>query len=110
MAIITEKNTRRYRVQFTLSRALYQSYEASLEHARKLGVVIDFMRDFSKFFAAQLEQVTKELQQLETEQSQSEKTQRIVQTPGKSKATPSVQPVTDIIDMKGGADHGDNHQ
>lgn len=71
MAVITEKNTRRYRVQFTISRAIHQTYEASLERARKLGVVIDFTRDFEKFFANQLEQVARELQQLEGEQPQS---------------------------------------
>jgi len=65
MASITEKNTRRYRVQFTMSRSLFQLYEANMARAANLHLIIDFSRDFEKWFSGQMEQVTRELQQLE---------------------------------------------
>jgi hypothetical protein len=72
MASITEKNSRRYRVQFTMSRSLYQVYEANMERAANLHVVIDFSKDFEKWFSGQMEQVSKELQQLESESGRQE--------------------------------------
>jgi hypothetical protein len=106
MAVISEKNTRRYRVQFTMSRTLHQAYEASLERASSLNVVIDFSRDFEKWFSNQLEQVARELQQLEDEQARSEAGPTVKQTSGGS----ATQSVIEQICLEGGADHGDAHE
>lgn len=61
MAIITEKNNKRYRVQFTAPRALHQKYEQCMAMAEKLGVLLDFSRDFEKWFSAQIDQVSRDL-------------------------------------------------
>jgi hypothetical protein len=65
MASITKKNNRRYRVQFTMRRELYETYHELLERASELRVVIDFVSDFETWFAGQLDQVRHELQTLE---------------------------------------------
>lgn len=106
MATIVEKNTRRYRVQFTMSRPLHQSYEGALERARKLGLVIDFSRDFEKWFANQLEQVSRELQQLEDE-SQREQHQFAAQ---ERHATADFTPQVATDHEEGGAGYGDDRE
>jgi len=104
MATISEKNTRRYRVQFSMSRSLYQQYEATMERANKLNVVIDFGRDFEKWFSNQLEQVARELQQMEDEQGQPVSPQSVTTTTG-SDSSSITRSATDHITLEGGADH-----
>lgn len=65
MATILEKNTRRYRMQFSMRRELYEQYQTLLSRASEIGVVIDFTSDFDTWFAGQLDQVRQQLQTLE---------------------------------------------
>lgn len=65
MATITEKNNRRYRVQFTAPRALHLKYEQCMALAEKLGVMADFSRDFEKWFSAQIDQLSRDLAELQ---------------------------------------------
>lgn len=67
MASITQKSNRRYRVQFTMRRELYETYQMLLERASELRVVIDFAYDFEEWFSNQLEQVSQELAKLEAQ-------------------------------------------
>ena len=69
MARITQKNSRRYRVQFTMRRELHDKYEANLARAEKLQLVIDFGNDFEDWFANQLDQIGQELQRLEAKEA-----------------------------------------
>lgn len=62
MATILEKNSRRYRMQFSMRRELYEQYQTLLSRANEVGVVIDFSSDFETWFAGQLDQVRHELQ------------------------------------------------
>jgi hypothetical protein len=66
MPKIRHKNDRRYRIQFTLSRDLYQSYQALQERANRLHVIINYGEDFESWFGAQLEKAGQELQRLES--------------------------------------------
>lgn len=66
MATIIQKNKRRNRVQFSMSEQLFESHQQNLEVAKDLGATIDYSRDFERWFAGQLEQVTKELERLKT--------------------------------------------
>ena len=68
MARITEKNSRRFRVQFTMHRELYELYEASQIRAASQCLIIDFNQDFEDWFGQQLQQVQKELDRLEVRQ------------------------------------------
>lgn len=61
MASIVEKNPRRFRVQFSMSRSLHSDYWQCMQLAEELKVSIDFTKDFERWFSAQLEQVTREL-------------------------------------------------
>lgn len=70
MATILEKNTRRFRVQFSMSRALYGDYQQCLHLAEELKVTIDFSRDFERWFSVQLEQANRELRRLKGEQEE----------------------------------------
>lgn len=65
MAVITEKNNKRYRVQFTAPRALHQKYEQCMALAEKLGVMLDFSRDFERWFSAQMDQLSRDLMELQ---------------------------------------------
>lgn len=71
MASIKKKSNRRYRVQFTMGRELYETYQTLLERARGLQVVIDFSYDFEAWFSNQLEQVSHELAKLEAHSQRS---------------------------------------
>jgi len=104
MATISEKNTRRYRVQFSMSRALYQAYEANMDLANRLKVTIDFTRDFEKWFAVQLDQVARELQQLESEQGPQGSGS------GATKVAQASVVSAGETTTEGGADHGDAHK
>jgi len=68
MARITAKNNRRYRVQFTMRRELYEIYEAYLTRAAALHLLIDFGHDFEEWFENQIQQVGQELDRLEARQ------------------------------------------
>jgi len=68
MALITAKNSRRYRVQFTMRRELHETYEAYLTRAAALHLLIDFGNDFEEWFENQLHQVEQELDRLESRQ------------------------------------------
>lgn len=67
MATIIQKNSRRHRIQLSMSSQLYNNYEANLQRAKKLQVSLDFTKDFERWFASQMEQVNKELQMLEAQ-------------------------------------------
>jgi len=69
MASITTKNTRRYRIQFTMRRELYESYETQLKRAQKLQLVIDFVRDFEVWFENQIRQVEHDMDKLDAAQA-----------------------------------------
>lgn len=70
MATIVEKNTRRFRVQFSMSRSLFDNYQQCLLLAEELKVTIDFSRDFEKWFSVQLEQANRELRSLRGQQEE----------------------------------------
>lgn len=70
MASITTKNTRRYRIQFTMRRELYESYETQLKRAQQLQLLIDFARDFEEWFENQIRQVEQEMNKLEAAQAE----------------------------------------
>ena len=65
MANIIERNKRRNRIQFTVGRGLYAQYEENQQRAKKLQVILDFSRDFERWLATQMEQVARDLRQLE---------------------------------------------
>jgi hypothetical protein len=65
MATITQKNNRRYRIQFTMRSELYAHYQTVLSKASELGVVIDFSSDFEVWFAGQLDQIRHKLKTFE---------------------------------------------
>lgn len=69
MAIITEKQTRRNRVQFSMPKKLYETHQRNLELAKDLGAIIDFNRDFERWFGSQVEQVSKDLELLKKDAS-----------------------------------------
>lgn len=71
MASIAQKSNRRYRVQFTMRRELYETYQTLLERASELRVVIDFAYDFVEWFSNQLEQVSHELAKLDARSQRS---------------------------------------
>lgn len=84
MAHITQKSSRRYRVQFTMRRELHEMYEAHLARAEKLQLVIDFSHDFEEWFANQLNQIGQELERLEAKEAALNSAPAINQTPGRS--------------------------
>lgn len=69
MATITPKKTHRYRIQFTMSRHLHEAHQENLELAASMSVIVDFNRDFEKWFNCQVEQTAKLLRQLQQENS-----------------------------------------
>ncbi|HMN14518.1 MAG TPA: hypothetical protein PKD55_19550 [Bellilinea sp.] len=71
MATIIEKNPRRFRVQFSMSRSLYNEYQQCLHLAEEMKVAVDFGRDFEKWFSVQLEQANRELSKLKAQQHES---------------------------------------
>lgn len=84
MAHITPKNSRRYRVQFTMRRELHEMYEFHLVRAGKLQLVIDFGPDFETWFVNQLHQIGQELDRLETKEAALNPIPSIDQSPGRS--------------------------
>jgi hypothetical protein len=64
MAKIREKNSKRYRVQITTSKKVWEEYDRNQRLAVELKVEIDLSGDFSVWLARQNEQVAQELQNL----------------------------------------------
>jgi hypothetical protein len=77
MATIIEKQTRRNRVQFSMPRQLYDAHQQNLELAKSLGAIIDFNRDFERWFSAQVDHVAKELLRLKEEEEKKGSTGRL---------------------------------
>lgn len=69
MACITQKKGRRYRIQFTMKRELFEIYQESLELAEKLGVDINFGHDFEEWFGNQLAEIKREFENLQKNRS-----------------------------------------
>lgn len=61
MAKISIKQKRRYRVQISISKELWEKYNHNLELAKQLGAEIDFSKDFEPWFTKQNEQANQEL-------------------------------------------------
>lgn len=70
MATIVVKNPRRFRMQFSMSRALYNEYQQCLRLADELKVNIDFSRDFERWLSGQLEQANRELKKMKGQQNE----------------------------------------
>lgn len=66
MANITERSNKRNRVQFTVNCSLHKTYKGCLTQADQLKVTIDFCRDFERWFSGQLEQVSRDLDRLQS--------------------------------------------
>lgn len=66
MSRITEKPTRRYRVQFTISKEAWSRYMTVETLAAELGQVIDYRTDFERWFLKLLDAVEKELETKKT--------------------------------------------
>jgi len=69
MALITKKNKRRHRIQFTMSCGLHERYTSYQALADNLGLVINFSEDFDEWFNIQLDKIGHELNRIETEQA-----------------------------------------
>lgn len=62
MSRIAERPSRRYRVQFSMTRETWARYMDAENLARELGVVIDYRTDFERWFIKLLDTIVKELQ------------------------------------------------
>jgi hypothetical protein len=69
MALITKKNKRRHRIQFTMSCELHERYTSYQVLAKNLGLVINFSNDFEEWFNIQMDKIGHELNRIETEQA-----------------------------------------
>jgi hypothetical protein len=70
MALITKKNKRRHRIQFTMSCELHERYTSYQVRAKNLGLVINFNNDFEEWFNIQLDNIGHELNKIETGQAE----------------------------------------
>lgn len=70
MASITKKDSRRYRIQFSMDRKLFENYETIQARAKELGLVIDYNEEFSWWFGHQLRDLTEKLKEHEARLSQ----------------------------------------
>jgi len=61
MAKISIKQKRRYRVQISISKKLWEIYNHNLELAKQVGAEIDFSKDFDPWFTKQNDQAHQEL-------------------------------------------------
>jgi hypothetical protein len=86
MAKISIKQKRRYRVQISINKGLWERYNRNLELAKQLGAEIDFSKDFEPWFTKQNDQANHDLLQLLNEQ----------------------QPAAVAVELDGGATHVDN--
>jgi hypothetical protein len=73
MARITQKTIRRCRIQFTVHPELHKRYAAYLTRAKALNLNIDFSHDFEEWLKTQLDQIGRELDNVEIEQNSSDK-------------------------------------
>lgn len=64
MAKIRPKNGKRYRVQITVTREVWEAYDCNQQIAAQLKVEIDYSAEFSNWLAKQNEQVAQELEKL----------------------------------------------
>ena len=64
MAKIRQKNSKRYRVQITTTKKVWEEYDRNQRLAVELKVEIDLSGDFSVWLSRQNEQVAQELQNL----------------------------------------------
>jgi len=65
MAHIKRRPNRRYRVQFTLNFDLHERYESCRVKAKELRLIIDFSTDFEAWFNQQLDQIERQIAELE---------------------------------------------
>ena len=70
MALVIEKNSRRNRIQFSVSDEMYKKYLASQERAKALRAILDFNRDFEKWLDGQLDQTASKLSEIEQKRVQ----------------------------------------
>jgi hypothetical protein len=68
MAKVSIKHKRRYRVQISITKALWEQYSRNLELAKQVGAEIDFSKDFEPWFCKQNEQANQMLLKLHEEQ------------------------------------------
>jgi len=61
MATITPKQIHRNRIQFSMNQQLFDAHQANVKMAKELNTIIDFTRDFERWFGQQVEQVSKAL-------------------------------------------------
>lgn len=61
MARIKEKSSKRHRVQISVSKEVWESYNANQQIATQLKVEIDYSTEFSSWLSRQNEQVSQEL-------------------------------------------------
>lgn len=69
MALITKKNMRRHRIQFTMSCGLHERYTSYQVLAKNLGLAINLSDNFEEWFNIQLDKIGHELNRIETEQA-----------------------------------------
>jgi len=69
MATITPKQIHRNRIQFSMNQQLFDAHQANVKMAKELNTIIDFTRDFERWFGQQVEQVSKALLQMKEENS-----------------------------------------
>lgn len=63
MSRIAEKPTRRYRVQFSMSKQAWNKYMEAENLAAKMRLVIDYRTDFEKWFVKLIDNIINELQE-----------------------------------------------
>jgi len=67
MPTIKFKNERRYRVQISMQKPLWDAYQHNLALAREINAEIDFAREFEPWFSKQNQALTIELEKLVVE-------------------------------------------
>jgi len=75
MPKISHIKTNRYRVQFSLGRELYQTYQDLQERANQLQVRIDYGSEFPEWFRNQIDKANHELTLIESKSHNSQTVQ-----------------------------------
>jgi hypothetical protein len=70
MAKIRVKQNKRYRIQISTTRKVWEAYDKNQRLAAELKAEIDFSPDFTVWLTRQNEQVTQELQLLKKQQAE----------------------------------------
>jgi hypothetical protein len=70
MAQIIEKSSSRNRIQFSVSDEMFIKYHATLDRAKELRALVEFTKDFKKWFDGQLEQAATKLTKIEQKRVQ----------------------------------------